>query len=74
MKTVNIHEAKTKLSSLLSDVQNENEHIVICRSGKPIAEIVPYKKSKRSTIKKSLVPTINKFDLTQPISTDWALE
>ena len=74
MITVNIHQAKTQLSALLCMVQNDKEHILICRSGLPIAEIIPYQKKKRTTVKMSLVPTSVKFDLTQPISEDWLVE
>ena len=74
MKTVNIHEAKAQLSSLLGAVQDAKEDIVICRSGSPIAEIIPYQKKKRTTIKKSLASTLVYFDLPQPISEDWSLE
>ena len=38
-KIVNVHEAKTSLSKLLSRVQR-GEEIVIARSGKPIARLV----------------------------------
>ena len=40
MKTVNIHEAKTHLSRLLSRVA-AGEEIVIAKAGKPIARLVP---------------------------------
>ncbi|MDR2703663.1 MAG: type II toxin-antitoxin system prevent-host-death family antitoxin [Cellulomonadaceae bacterium] len=40
MKTVNVHEAKTKLSQLLVEVER-GERVMIARAGKPIAEIVP---------------------------------
>jgi len=40
MTTVNIHEAKTHLSRLLTRVQG-GEEIVIARSGTPIARLVP---------------------------------
>ena len=40
MKTVNVHEAKTHLSRLLARVAR-GEEIVIARSGKPIARLVP---------------------------------
>ena len=71
MTTVNIHEAKTKLSSLLSMVESENEHVTICRAGHPIAELVPYKKKKRSAVKDSLKPLKISGDLTSPSSEDW---
>jgi prevent-host-death family protein len=40
MRTVNVHAAKTHLSSLLEDVQN-GEEVIIAKAGKPIARIVP---------------------------------
>ena len=46
MISVNTHEAKTKLSELLSKIENEGEVIIICRNGKPIAEMQPWKKTK----------------------------
>ena len=45
MRTVNIHAAKTHLSSLLDDVLS-GEEVVIARSGKPIAKIVPFQQAK----------------------------
>lgn len=41
MMHVNTHEAKTRLSYLLSKVEQEQEHIKICRNGKPIAILSP---------------------------------
>jgi len=46
MISVNTHEAKTKLSSLLSEVEKRGEIVVICRNGKPIAEIRPLSRKK----------------------------
>lgn len=40
MRTVNVHEAKTQLSRLLALVE-AGESVVIARSGKPIARLVP---------------------------------
>lgn len=44
MRTVNIHAAKTHLSSLLEEVQR-GEEVVIAKAGKPIAKIVPIEAS-----------------------------
>lgn len=74
MTTVNIHEAKTQLSALLALVEQGEEHIVICRYGSPIAEIVPYKKKRRSSVNKSLMPIKVAADLTEPVAGDWELE
>ncbi len=40
MKTVNVHEAKTHLSRLLEAAAGGQE-IIIAKSGKPIARLVP---------------------------------
>jgi prevent-host-death family protein len=42
-KTVNIHEAKTRLSSLIADVE-AGEEVIIARAGKPVAKLVPMPK------------------------------
>ena len=44
MITVNIHEAKTNLSSLIAKVEEKGEVVRICRNGKPVAELQPVKK------------------------------
>ncbi|MDR1385637.1 MAG: type II toxin-antitoxin system prevent-host-death family antitoxin [Planctomycetaceae bacterium] len=43
MKIVNMHEAKTQLSSLVKEVAKGN-HFVIAVSGVPMATVIPYKK------------------------------
>ena len=48
MKTVNVHEAKTNLSSLLSKLEANSETIVICRNGEPVADLVPHKRVNRT--------------------------
>ena len=39
MITVNTHQAKTQLSALLAAVQRGGETVLICRNGKPVAEL-----------------------------------
>lgn len=41
MSTVNIHDAKTHLSSLLARVEN-GETITIARAGRPVADLIPH--------------------------------
>ena len=45
MIEINIHEAKTNLSRLLSRVA-AGEEIIIAKAGKPIARLVPFRKPK----------------------------
>lgn len=44
METVNIHQAKTNLSRLLSRVEH-GEEIVISNRGVPIAKLIPFRTS-----------------------------
>jgi antitoxin (DNA-binding transcriptional repressor) of toxin-antitoxin stability system len=37
--TVNMHEAKTRLSELVKAVEERNETVVVCRDGREVAEI-----------------------------------
>jgi len=48
MVIVNTHEAKTRLSELLAKVEATGEHVILCRNGHPIAEIIPIAKKVRS--------------------------
>lgn len=45
MSTFNVHEAKTHLSRLLVKVE-AGEEVVIARSGKPVARLVGYRRSR----------------------------
>jgi len=44
VRSVNTHQAKTQLSSLLAEVEERGETIIVCRNGKPIAELRPYRR------------------------------
>ena len=48
MEIINIHEAKTNFSKLLARV-NSGEEIIIARSGKPCARLIPFNKEKKRT-------------------------
>ena len=67
MRTVNIHEAKTHLSRLLREVM-EGEEIIIARSGKPIARLVPVRPAARRLfgLDKGLFQVPDDFDAPLP--------
>ncbi len=46
MRTVNIHEAKTHLSRLVEQAV-EGQEVVIAKAGKPVARLVPAKKTRK---------------------------
>lgn len=72
MKTVNVHEAKTGFSGLLAEIEQRGERIVICRNGKPVADLVPHQGVDRSKPDAKLGRIKIKFDPTEELSSeDW---
>lgn len=72
MMEVNTHEAKTRLSALLYSVETKHETVVICRGGRPVAQLGPieYKDplKQHAAIKKGVVVG----DVTGPLDpADW---
>ncbi len=47
MQIINVHQAKTNLSKLISFVL-EGQEIVIAKAGKPVVKIVAYKETPKS--------------------------
>ncbi len=47
MEAINIFDAKNKLSKLISDIETRNASYLICRNGKPVAEIIAHKAKNR---------------------------
>ncbi len=75
MLPINIHQAKTNLSSILSKVESGNETYVICRNGKAIADLIPHKKRSRVNKDPFLSQVKIHCDLTEPMTDEeWELE
>jgi prevent-host-death family protein len=69
MITVNVHEAKTNLSSLLSRVEKSGEPVLICRNGKPVADLVPHRVVKRNMKPHPVMSKIKiNYDPTEPLT------
>jgi prevent-host-death family protein len=56
-KTVNVHTAKTNLSSLLAEVES-GEEIVIARAGKPVARLVPVRRKIDASIRRKIAGSL----------------
>ena len=78
MPTVNMHEAKTRLSKLVRSVEEKNEVVVLCRNGKPVAEIKnPSKRCQRSRLTPDPVlrRVVVNYDPTEPLTEEeWPSE
>jgi prevent-host-death family protein len=70
VENINIHEAKTKLSAMLMEVEQKRKTFLICRNGKPVAELVPHTKSDRLAYHPVLSRIKIKYDPTEDLSND----
>jgi prevent-host-death family protein len=68
MRKLNVHEAKTKLSAVLMDVEQKGETFIICRNGKPVAELVPYKRGNRLKYHPVLSQITINYDPTEELA------
>jgi antitoxin (DNA-binding transcriptional repressor) of toxin-antitoxin stability system len=75
MKTVNVHEAKTRLSALLGEIEASGETILICRNGKPVANLAPHRKRNRLKRHPAMSKIEIHYDPTEPLDEDeWGWE
>ncbi len=70
MKTVNVHEAKTLFSGLLAQIEKRGERIVICRNGKPVADLVPHQHRVSMLADKKLGALKMLYDPIEPAADD----
>lgn len=71
MIQVSIHEAKTKLSALIAQVERLGDKVTICRYGRPVAELVPVQYGSRTRVDPELSRITVKGDLTEPTGEEW---
>jgi antitoxin (DNA-binding transcriptional repressor) of toxin-antitoxin stability system len=75
MKTVNVHKAKTGFSGLLAEIERKRSRIVICRNGKPVADLVPHQTEVSMEADKKLGPIRIHYDPIEEASEeDWPSE
>ena len=70
MIALNIHETKTHLSAILAKVEQEGEVAVICRHGKPIADIVPHARKNRDELHPVMRKIKLDYDPVEPLSAE----
>jgi prevent-host-death family protein len=64
MEKINIHEAKTQLSSLVAKAA-KGESFIIAKAGKPMVKVIPYTeptKAQRTGFLKGQITTPNDFN------------
>lgn len=75
MITVNMHEAKTRLSQLVKAVEEKGEVVILCRNGEPRARLVPVEavRIRRDLIPPDpslRIPLAPGYDPAEPLSDD----
>lgn len=70
MRVLNIHEAKTKLSSVLVEVEKSGARFLICRNGEPVAELIPHKKRTRTKVHPVMSKIKINYDPTETLTED----
>jgi len=71
MDSVTLHEAKAKLSGLVSSVERSGKRMVLTRYGKPVAQLVPMKNRKRTRVHPKLSSVRFRTDPTKPTAEEW---
>jgi prevent-host-death family protein len=73
MIRVNTHEAKSRLSALLAAVEDSGEVVLICRNGRPVAELRAVRTGRRALSKDPILSRIRFHeDPTAPLDpADW---
>ena len=77
MITVNMHEAKSRLSELVKAVEERGEVVLLCRNGKAVVELkaVPPLLADRLASRPDLKPRFINYDPTEPLSEEeWPSE
>jgi len=71
MVTVNMHEAKAHLSSLIASVERSGEKVIIQRHGRAVAELSPVSHKSRLNVSRKLKRVKILDDLTKPTTEEW---
>ena len=71
MSNVSIHEAKTHLSALVAQVERLGEKVTICRYGRPVAQLIPVERGRRTVVDPELSRVRINDDLTEPTESEW---
>ncbi len=75
MKTLSMQEAETQFAFFLMEIEQKGETFVICRNGKPVAALVPYRRKSRLTPHPVISRITLHYDPTEPLTQDeWPVE
>ncbi len=70
MKTITINEIDLNISSALNEIEEKGEIFIICRNGKPIANLTPHVRKNRLNPHPVMSAIKIKYDPTETLSPD----
>ena len=71
MKTVKASEFKAKCLQLMDDVAETGEAIVITKNGKPVSQLVPYRRKPKSLYGLLHGSVTIEGDIVSPLDIEW---
>ena len=71
MPTISISEFKARCLSLLEDLRNSDETLIITKHGKPLAEVRPCKNDLASALEKFRGSVVREEDIVSPVQVEW---
>ena len=71
MKTVKASEFKAKCLQLMDDVAETGEAIVITKNGKPVSQLVPYRRKPKSLYGLLHGSATIEGDIVSPLDIEW---
>ncbi len=70
MKAVSIHDFETQFFSVLLEIEKKGEHIVLCRDGVPIVDLIPHRRKSRLTPHPRISQIMINYDPTETLTSD----
>jgi len=74
MKTMKASEFKSKCLRLMDEVADTGEPVIITKNGKPVSQLVPFRKKPDSLFGRLKGSISIKGDIVAPIEADWDAE
>ena len=74
MKTIKASEFKAKCLSLMDDVAQSGEEIVVTKNGKPVSRLVPIKQRPKQVFGLHRGMWLLRDDLVEPVNELWDVE
>ncbi len=70
MKTLTVPEIESDISSVLTEIEEKKENFIVCRNGKPVANLIPHRRKTRRLPHPVMSAIRINYDPTEILSQD----